>query len=77
MIQRRFMIAIATLIVAGTCSLARAGYVEDLVLSKVDPGRTKGLVFSYYAAATYVPLARAALREGRTARAVDAGSLTP
>jgi cardiolipin synthase len=34
-----------------------------------------GLVLSYYAAARYVPLARAALREGRVARAnADAGA---
>jgi hypothetical protein len=33
-----------------------------------------GLVFSYYAALTYVPLARQALREGRAAH--TAGSVS-
>lgn len=53
------------------------GDAHDVVLAAAWFMAISGLVFSYYAAATYVPLARAALREGRTARAVDTGSLTP
>jgi cardiolipin synthase (CMP-forming) len=52
------------------------GDAHDLVLAAAWFMAISGLVLSYYAAATYVPLARAALREGRTARAVDTGSLT-
>jgi cardiolipin synthase len=52
------------------------GDAHDVVLATGWFMAVCGLVLSYYAAATYVPLARAALREGRTARAVDTGSLT-
>jgi cardiolipin synthase len=52
------------------------GDAHDVVLAAAWFMAISGLMFSYYAAATYVPLARAALREGRTARAVDTGSLT-
>jgi cardiolipin synthase len=55
------------------------GDAHDIVLAAAWFMAISGLVFSYYAAATYVPLARAALREGRTDRgepAVDARSLT-
>ena len=52
------------------------GNVHDLVLVAAWFMAISGLVLSYYAAATYVPLARAALRDGRTQRTVDAGSIT-
>jgi cardiolipin synthase len=52
------------------------GDAHDVVLASAWFMAVCGLVLSYYAAATYVPLARAALRDGRTARAVDTGSLT-
>lgn len=52
------------------------GDAHDVVLAAAWFMAICGLVLSYYAAATYVPLARAALRDGRTARAVDTGSLT-
>lgn len=55
-----------------------------LLVDVLDPGGTRdvvevltwiatigGLVLSYYAAARYVPLARAALRDGRAARVPD------
>ena len=51
------------------------GGAHDLVLASAWFMAISGLVFSYYAAATYVPLARAALREGRTGHAVDSGSV--
>ena len=41
------------------------GDAHDVVLAAAWFMAISGLVFSYYAAATYVPLARAALREGR------------
>ena len=50
------------------------GDVHDVVLAAAWFMAVSGLVFSYYAALTYVPLAREALREGRGARA--AGSVT-
>jgi cardiolipin synthase (CMP-forming) len=52
------------------------GDARDVVLATAWFMAISGLVLSYYAAVTYVPLARAALREGRGATTVDTGSLT-
>lgn len=52
------------------------GDAHDVVLFAAWFMAICGLVLSYYAAATYVPLARAALRDGRDARTVDTGSIT-
>jgi cardiolipin synthase (CMP-forming) len=51
------------------------GDAHDVVLVAAWFMAICGLVFSYWAAATYVPLARAALREGRAARTVETGSI--
>src|SRR3954469_4852419 len=45
---------------------AISGTASDVVLAAAWFMAVCGLVLSYYAALTYVPLARAALREGRT-----------
>ena len=50
------------------------GDAHDLVLSVAWFMAVCGLVFSYYAAFMYVPLARATLREGRSTR--TAGSVS-
>jgi cardiolipin synthase len=50
------------------------GDVHDVVLAASWFMAVSGLLFSYYAALTYVPLAREALREGRSTHA--AGSVT-
>jgi cardiolipin synthase len=44
---------------------AISGTAHDVVLAAAWFMAVWGLIFSYYAACTYVPLARAALREGR------------
>jgi hypothetical protein len=44
------------------------GSARDLALVAAWVFAVSGLAFSYYAAFEYVPLARAALREGRAAR---------
>ena len=49
---------------------------HDLVLIAAWAFAVGGLLLSYYAALTYVPLARRALREGRDARAATAGRVT-
>jgi cardiolipin synthase len=49
---------------------------HDLVLFAAWAFAIGGLLLSYYAALTYVPLARRALREGRDARAATAGRIT-
>jgi cardiolipin synthase len=53
---------------------AISGTASDVVLTAAWFMAVCGLVFSYYAALTYVPLARAALREGRSTR--TAGSVS-
>jgi cardiolipin synthase len=50
---------------------------HDLVLAAAWVFTVGGLLLSYFAALTYVPLARRALREGREARTAQAGSVTP
>ncbi len=58
------------------------GAARDVVLVAAWFMAVSGLLFSYYAALTYVPLAREALREGRTALppvpagATESGRLT-
>jgi cardiolipin synthase (CMP-forming) len=52
--------------------LLSAGTAQDLVRVATWCCTAAGLALSYYAAATYVPIARAALREGRDARAATA-----
>jgi cardiolipin synthase (CMP-forming) len=58
------------------------GVAHDLVLVAAWFMAISGLLFSYYAALTYVPLARAALRDGRAATptvptgTTETGSLT-
>jgi hypothetical protein len=47
---------------------------HDLVLAAAWCMAVSGLVLSYYAACTYVPIARAALREGRAAHHVEGAS---
>jgi cardiolipin synthase len=49
---------------------------HDLVLGAAWLFAIGGLLLSYYAALTYVPLARRALREGRDARAATTGGVT-
>jgi cardiolipin synthase len=49
---------------------------HDLVLVAAWSFAIGGLLLSYYAALTYVPLARRALREGRDARAATTGGVT-
>jgi len=53
---------------------AISGTASDVVLAAAWFMAICGLVLSYYAALTYVPLARAALREGRSTH--TAGSVT-
>jgi cardiolipin synthase len=60
-----------------------SGTASDVVLGTAWFFAVSGLVFGYYAAITYVPMARAALHEGREARHADpvigteaAGSVT-
>jgi hypothetical protein len=53
---------------------AISGGAHDLVLAAAWFMAVCGLVLSYYAACTYVPLARQALREGRSAS--TAGSVS-
>jgi cardiolipin synthase (CMP-forming) len=48
---------------------------HDVVLAAAWFFTVSGLVFSYYATLTYVPLARRALRDGRNARTAGAGSV--
>ena len=52
---------------------------HDLVLASAWFFAVVGLVFGYYSAARYIPLARTALREGRDAHVTDrtAGSANP
>src|SRR4051795_1326234 len=50
------------------------GTASDVVLFAAWFMAVCGLVLSYYAAFTYVPLARAALREGRTAQTAGSAS---
>jgi cardiolipin synthase (CMP-forming) len=52
------------------------GAVHDVALATAWFFAVTGLVMSYYAAATYVPLARAALRDGRRARHDEASRPT-
>jgi cardiolipin synthase (CMP-forming) len=52
--------------------LLAAGTAQDLVRVATWCCTAAGLALSYYAAATYVPIARAALRDGRDARAATA-----
>ena len=47
------------------------GDAQDVVLAASWFMAISGLVFSYYAALTYVPVARGALRDGRGARATS------
>jgi cardiolipin synthase (CMP-forming) len=51
------------------------GDAHDLVLAAAWFMAISGLAFSYYAALTYVPLAREALRDGKSAGA-DTGTVT-
>jgi cardiolipin synthase len=53
---------------------AISGTASDVVLTAAWFMAVCGLVFSYYAALTYVPLARAALRDGRASH--TAGSIS-
>ncbi len=53
-----------------------SGAAHDVVLVAAWCMAISGLVFSYYAALTYVPLAREALREGRAAPPVVPASTT-
>ena len=53
---------------------AISGTASDVVLTAAWFMAVCGLVFSYYAALTYVPLARAALRDGRASH--TAGSVS-
>jgi hypothetical protein len=48
------------------------GGAHDVVLAAAWFMAVSGLLFSYYAALTYVPIARDALRDGRDARAARA-----
>jgi cardiolipin synthase len=48
------------------------GNAHDVVLAAAWFMAVSGLLFSYYAALTYVPIARDALRDGRDARAARA-----
>jgi cardiolipin synthase len=48
------------------------GRAHDVVLAAAWFMAVSGLLFSYYAALTYVPIARDALRDGRDARAARA-----
>jgi len=50
---------------------------HDLVLVTAWGFAIGGLLLSYYAALTYVPLARRALREGRDARTATTGRVSP
>ena len=58
------------LFLAGSSDISWAGFATFAAWCSGIPG----LVFSYYAAFTYVPLAARALREGRAARAVPPSS---